>query len=164
MFGLAGQHGADAHAFHPGSFYPVGQLIGDLLVHVHQYLSGNGMAHPLQGETPDYTVSQGFDDFLSVLDRPALQTVDGTAVLLVHHYILGNVDQSACKVARIGGLQSRIGQALAGSIGGYEELYNRKPLLEVASNRELDDVPGRLSHQSPHATKLTDLAPGAPSA
>src|SRR5690606_41787715 len=67
-----------------------------------------------------------------------------------------------CKVAGIGGLERRIGQTLAGAVGGDEVLQHVQAFAEAGENRVLDDfVSGDLllglGHEAAHAGKLLDL-------
>ena len=137
---LAGQHGADAHRLHANALDPVRDVVGNLLVYVDENLAGNRMAHPLQGELPGDAVAQRLDDLLAILDRALVDAVDGAAVHLVHHHVLGDVDQPPGQVAGVGGLQRGVRQPLAGAVGGDEELGDVEAVLEAGANRQLDDV------------------------
>ena len=77
------------------------------------------------------------------------------------HHVLGHVGQLAGQVARVGRLQGRIGQALAGTVGRAEILQHGQPLAEIGLNRRLDDLARRLGHQTAHAGQLPNLLDAA---
>ena len=80
-----------------------------------------------------------------------------SAILLGDHQILRHVDQPPCQVARVGGLQRGVGQALARAVGRDEVLQNIKTLAEIGRDRRLDDRAVRLGHQATHSSELADL-------
>ena len=77
------------------------------------------------------------------------------------HQVLRHVDQAPGQVAGIRGLQRRIGQTLAGAVGGDEVLQNVQALAEVRRDRGLDDRAVGLGHQAAHAGELADLGRAA---
>src|ERR1035441_8764636 len=101
------------------------------------------------------------------LDHLVFAFVDGldpnavgrAAIVLANNHVLRHIHQFAGHVTRVGGLEGGVGQTLAGAVGRDEVLEHRKSLTEVGENRFLDDVAGRLGHQSAHAGKLADLLP-----
>ena len=70
---------------------------------------------------------------------------------------LRHAGQLAGQVARVGGLQSGIGQTLAGAVGGGEVFEHRKAFAEVGLDGGLDDGPRRLGHEAAHAAELANL-------
>ncbi len=97
-------------------------------------------------------------DYIAAIDHGADgNTGLGFAVFGDDDAVLGDVDQAPGQIPRIGGLERRIGQALAGAVGGIEILQNRQPFLEVRNDRGFDDFPGRLGHQAAHASQLFHL-------
>ena len=63
----------------------------------------------------------------------------GAAVLLARDHVLGHVHQAAGQVARVGGAEGGVGEALAGTVGGDEVLEDRHALAEVAPHGHIDD-------------------------
>ena len=81
----------------------------------------------------------------------------GLAVLLADDHVLGDVDQAPGQVARVGGAQRRVRQALPGAVRGDEVLEHRQPLDEVGLDRALDVLALRVGHDAAHARQLADL-------
>ena len=81
----------------------------------------------------------------------------GAAVVLVDDAVLGDVDETARQVARVGGLQGGVGETLTGAVRRVEVLEHRQAFLEVGDDRRLDDLARRLGHQAAHAGKLLHL-------
>src|SRR3989337_459467 len=79
------------------------------------------------------------------------------AILLGHDAVLRHVDETPREIARVGRLERRVGQTLAGAVGRVEVLEHRQPLLEVGDDRRLDDLARRLGHQTAHAGQLLHL-------
>ena len=69
--------------------------------------------HVQRGDAAQNTLTQRLNDFATFHQRFQHQTFTGTAIILDHHQILGNVHQTTGQVARVGRLQCRIGQTLA---------------------------------------------------
>ena len=86
-----------------------------------------------------------------------LDPVLGAAVLLADDHVLRHVDQAPGEVARVGGAQRRVGEALAGAVGRDEVLEDRQALHEVRLDRALDDLALRIGHETAHARQLADL-------
>src|ERR671921_1085844 len=79
------------------------------------------------------------------------------AVLVVHHDILGDVDEAAGQVAGVGGTQGRVGLALSSAVGRGEVLQHREALHKVALDGLLDDLTLRVGHQAAHACELGEV-------
>ena len=79
------------------------------------------------------------------------------AVLVVHDDILGDVDEAAGQVARVGGTQGRVGLALPRAVGRGEVLQHREALHEVTLHGLLDDLTLRVRHQAAHAGELGEV-------
>ena len=159
VLGLAGQHRADAHGLDADLLDVLRELVGDFLVEVDDDRAGDRMLDPVQGEAAGDAVAQRLDDVLTVLDRLPVDAVDGAAIILAHHHVLGDIDQAAGQVAGVGRLERRVGQPLAGAVGRDEELDHGQAFLEVASDGQLDDLARRVGHQPPHSGELADLLP-----
>ena len=122
------------------------------------------MTSPVNGSTifssvvaADDAVAQRLDDLAALDDRPGLDAVHRAAVDLVDDDVLRHVHQPAGQVARVGGLERRVGQPLARAVRRDEVLENRQPFTEVRRDRRLDDLARRLRHQAAHAGQLADL-------
>ena len=79
------------------------------------------------------------------------------AVLLADDHVLRDVDETPRQVARVGGAERRVGEALAGAVGRDEVLEHRQALHEVRLDRPLDDLALRIRHQAAHAGELAEL-------
>ena len=77
--------------------------------------------------------------------------------MIRNDHVLRHVDQAASQVARVGGLQCRIGQALARAVGRDEVFQHRQAFAEVGLDRLLDDFARRLRHQAAHTRQLANL-------
>ena len=97
------------------------------------------------------------DDLAALDHRLHRQALGRAAVLLDDDAVLRHVDQPAGQIARVRGLQRRVGQTLARAVGRVEVFENGQPLLEVGDDRRLDDLARRLGHQAAHAGELLDL-------
>ena len=135
----------------------VGDLVGDDLVLLDDRLVGDRVADRVAGRAADDHVLQLDLDRLALVDRRLGDAVERAAVDLVDDDVLRHVGELAGEVARVGGLQGGVGQALAGAVGRAEVLEHRQAFAEVGLDRRLDDLAGRLGHQAAHAAELADL-------
>ncbi len=87
----------------------------------------------------------------------------GAAIDLANDHVLRDVHQTAGQIARVGGTQSRVGQALSRAVRGDEVLKHRQALHEVGLDRSLDDLALRVGHQAAHTRQLADLLEGTTS-
>ena len=76
----------------------------------------------------DDAVAQRLDDLARFDDRARFDAVDRAAVVLVDDDVLRDVDQTARQVARVGGLERRVGQTLAGAVRRDEVLHAPRAL------------------------------------
>lgn len=106
--------------------------------------------------TEDTSAERG-DDLAGVDDRRHRQTGFGSAIDMRDDAILRDVDETAGQVTGVGGLQSRICQALAGAVRRVEVLVDGQAFLEVRDDRRLDDFTRRLGHEAAHAAQLAHL-------
>ena len=67
------------------------------------------------------------------------------------------VHQTAGQITRVSGTQRRVGQTLAGAVGGNEVLQNGQALAKVRLNRTVDDLALRVGHQAAHTGELANL-------
>ena len=79
-------------------------------------------------DAADDAVAQRLDDLAALDDRPRLDAVERAAVVLVDDDVLRHVDQTAGQVARVGGLERRVGQTLARAVRRDEVLQHRRGL------------------------------------
>src|SRR5215213_2330033 len=79
------------------------------------------------------------------------------AVLVVHDDVLGDVDETAGQVARVGGTQGRVGLALSGAVGRGEVLEDREAFHKVGLHGLLDDLTLRVRHQATHTGELGEV-------
>ncbi|MBT9148645.1 MAG: hypothetical protein DDT28_00055 [Dehalococcoidia bacterium] len=80
---------------------------------------------------------RGQDSLFGRLAEP--ESIFSPAILLLDDHLLGYIDEPSSKIATIRGAQSRVGQALAGTMGRNEILQDGKSLAEVGFYREFDD-------------------------
>ena len=106
-------------------------------------------------------VGQADFDLLAAVDHALGDALGGAAVVRGDHDVLGHVGQFAGQVARVGRLQGRVGQTLAGTVRGTEVFQHGQPLAEIRLDRRLDDLARRLGHQTAHAGQLANLLDAA---
>ncbi len=128
----ARQHRTDADLL-DAAFLDVGRLLlVDLLVDVDDDLAGERVDDLLERDAADDAVAQRLDDLARLDDRPRLDAVHRAAVDLVDDDVLRHVDEAAGQVARVGGLQRRVGEALAGAVR-RDEVLEAPPALHGSS-------------------------------
>ena len=142
-----------------------GQLFGDLLVDPDDDVAFV-VALVFESHAADDAVAQRLDDFARFDDRLDEDAFGGAAIGLGDDHVLRHVHQAAGQVAGIGRLQRGIGQSLTGAVRRNEVLQHVEAFAEVGRRWGLDDLAGRLGHQSAHTGELADLlfgSAGAPS-
>ena len=159
--GLASERRTHPDALDPRLLQRGDGLLVDQAAGGNQDAAAAGIFHVDRGAAAEDAVGQRLDDVAAVHHVGDLQPLLGSAVLLGDDDVLGYVDEAARQVAGIGGLQRRVGEALAGAVGRVEILEHGQPLLEVGHDRRLDDLAGGLGHQPPHAGELLHLCGGA---
>ena len=102
-------------------------------------------------------LAQRLDHFAALDQRLHRHAVGGPAIILGDDEVLRDVDEAAREVARVRGLQRRVGEALARAVRADEVLQHVQALAEVRRDRRLDDRAVRLRHQSAHPGELPDL-------
>ena len=141
------------------------ELIDPPLVEQRSTFDGNPgtvrVRQVVRHHPPEHTLTQRLDDVTAFDERVEHQTVVRAAVLLGHHEVLCNVDQTSREITRIGGLQRRVRQALAGAVRGDEVLQDVQTFPEVGGDRRLDNRSVRLGHQAAHSGELPNLGRGA---
>ncbi len=148
---LAGEHRTNFHPFHTRVLNIVGDDFGDLLTGRDDGLAGEAVLDGLRRDPPYDPVAKSLDDLTGLDDGSYVDALDGSAVRLGDDDILRDIHQASGQVARIGRLEGRIGQTLAGSVSRDEVLQHGKPFAEVARNGRLDDLAGRLGHETAHS-------------
>src|SRR6185369_2047846 len=101
-FALAGKHGSDLYLLNPCIFYPLDQILVNFLVHFNQYLIRQWIMDVFKGNSSENTVADRFNNFPSFCQRGNNQAVQCSAIGFSDDRILGDVDQSAGQVARVG--------------------------------------------------------------
>ena len=153
----AGQHRTDADLLDAAFLDRLGLLLVDVVVDVDDHAAAERVEDLLERDAADDAVAQRLDDLAALDDRPRLDAVHRAAIDLVDDDVLRDVDETARQVARVGGLERRVGQTLAGAVRGDEVLHDREAFTEVRGDRRLDDLARRLGHQAAHARQLADL-------
>src|ERR1019366_6108022 len=161
--GLAGEHRANLDLLDTGCLYRTSQVFGDLLIDVNDDVAFV-VLDLLQRDAAHDTVAQRLDDFARLHDGGDVDAIDRAAIVFADDHVLRHVHQTPGQIARIRGLESGIGQALAGAVGGDEVLQHRQAFAEVGGDRGLDDFARGLGHQAAHAGELTNLLLGTASA
>ena len=156
----AGQCGAHLDFVDACRFEHVEHVFVEHLAGAEQLLLRFRVLHFDRGHAAEDAVAQRLDHFAAFDQRALVHAVLRAAVVFDHDQVLRHVDQAACQVARVRGLQRRVRQALAGAVGGDEVLQNVQAFAEVRGDRRLDDRAVRLGHQAAHAGQLADLRGG----
>ena len=115
------------------------------------------MHHIFGHRATQYAVTQGFNDLTAFNDGAHDLTVGRATVVFDDHQVLRYVNQAACQVARVGGFQRRVSQALTCAVGGDEVLQHIQTFAEVRSDRGFNDGAIRLGHQATHTRQLANL-------
>ena len=82
-------------------------------------------------DAADDAVAQRLDDLAALDDGPRLDAVERAAVAIGDDHVLRHVDETARQVARVGGLERRVGETLARAVRRDEVLEHREPFAEV---------------------------------
>src|ERR1700761_3599344 len=143
--GFTGKHGANANALDTSTLHRVGKLFGDFLVDVNDDVAFE-VLDLVERDAANDTVAQWFDFDAGFDNGFDVDAVIGAAIALVDDYVLRDVDEAASEVARVGGLERRIGQALTRTVRRDEVLQHVEAFAEVGSNRRLDNLARRLRH------------------
>src|SRR4029450_11516189 len=108
-----------------------GVLLVELLVAVDDGLAGERVGDLLERDAADDALAERLDDLARLHDRPRVDAVHRPAVDLVDDDVLRAADQTAREVARVGRLQRRVGETLAGAVGRDEVLHDLEAFAEV---------------------------------
>src|SRR5690606_31691825 len=162
--GFAGKRRADLDFIHSQAVDVVDQIL------VQQRAGGNrgflvfGIDDVAGRDAAQDAVAQRLDDFTALDQRLHGVAVRGAAIDLGDDEVLRHVDQTAGQVTRVGRLERRVGQALAGAVGRDEVLQYVPAFAEVRRNGRFNDGAIRLGHQAAHARQLADLGGRTPGA
>ena len=131
--GLARQRRSDRNLRDARYYQLVGLIESDGLVAIDQDFPGlrvcqRGCSQP----SGDPVLQRDVAVRSRTLRRPAVQ---GSAVLALHDYFLGDVDQPAREVPAACRVKRRVRQSLASTVGGQEVFQCRQPLAEVRFDR-----------------------------
>jgi len=121
-----------------------------------QHLPGARLQNILCRHASQHALAQRFDNIPALNERRHRNAVRGAAVDLGDDEILRHIDEAPREVARIGRLQRRVCEALAGAVGGDEVLQDVQTLAEVSRDRRFDDRAVGFGHKTAHARKLAD--------
>ncbi len=105
--------------------------------------------------TPENAFSQRLADSLRCIFTNPLASV-GFTVNSVDDQILCHIHQPAGEVSSVSRTQRRISQPLARAVSGDEVFQGGQTFAEVGADRQGDDPPRRVSHQSTHTSQLAD--------
>ena len=97
----------------------------------------------MYGDTSENPLSEGFHNFVLVLDGRSDKSPEGAAVFLGDDDFVGNVHEPPGEVTCVSSLEGGVGQTLTCSVGGDEVLEHRHTLLEVGRNRVFDNFISR---------------------
>ncbi len=154
---LTGEHRADLNRLDRRLVDTVGGNVVDLLAGSHDDLTGLRIHDIVDRNAAENTLAERHHHFIVFLDLGAYEAAESAAVLLVDDHVVSHINQTTGQITGVGGLQSRVGQTLSGTVGGDEVLQHRQTLLEVGQNRVLDDLTAlgtallRLGHKATHA-------------
>ena len=155
---LAGQHRADRHRVDAGPLDRVDRVLVD------QPAGRRARPRPISGSStstaaqrPRMRSASGAMIVAALDDGAGQQAAGRAAILLGDDRVLRDIDEPAGQIARIGGLQRRVGETLAGAVRRVEVFEDGQTLLEVRDDRGRDDLARGLGHQPAHPGQLLDL-------
>src|SRR5258706_2094859 len=154
---LATQHRAYAHLLNMRGLDSLCTVFGDLAAAFDDDLAGFRMLDVFGRGAAEDALGKRSHDLPAVDDGLHADAFLGAAVFRGDNAVIRHVDQAPGQITRIGRLQRRVGQALAGAMRRVEIFENGEPFGEVEKDRRLDDFAGRLGHQPAHARQLLHL-------
>ena len=159
VLGLAGEQGAQLDLAQAGVPHALQVVHGlDMLAAGHDDLAGLGVDDVVEGAAADQV---GVERGLARLHQVVGDALVGTAVLLAHDHVLGDVDQTTGQVTGVGRVRGRVDQALTGAVGRDEVLERHEALAEVGLDGQVDGLAGHIGHQAAHTRELAQLGLGA---
>ena len=162
LLALTGEDGADLHLGDRRLLDLGGSLLVDLFIGSDDQFAGDRVDDVVDGAATEDALIERCDDVLSLLDLTTDNTAERAAVLLGNDHIGGDIDETTGQVTGVGGLECRIGESLAGTVGGDEVVEYGETLLEVGQDRILHRLSAlttadRLGHQTTDTGELLDL-------
>ena len=154
---IASEPAADLDFLQAQLFDLAGDVGRDQFVLADDHLIGNRVDDVRPAHAAANRVGQTNLDFFTAVDDALGDALGRAAVLHRNDDVLRHVGKLAGQVARVGRLERRVGQTLAGTVRRAEILEHRQAFAEVGLDRRLDDLAGRLGHQAAHAAELTHL-------
>ncbi len=158
---VAGHRAADLDLLQAHRFDLAGNVHRDQLVFADHDIVGNRVDDVRAADAALNRVGQADFDLLATVNHPLGDALRGAAVVQGDDDVLGHVGQFAGQIARVGRLQRRVGQALAGAVRGTEVFQHGQALAEVRLDRRFDDLARGLRHQTAHAGQLANLLDAA---
>ena len=130
-------------------------------IRVQQNLTRFRIQHILCQKTPHESILQ----YLNSPLRRRRQTgtlayeidADDITVILTHDNILCNIDKTTRKITRVSRSKCRIRQTLTGAMGRNKVIRYGKTFTEIGLDWQVDDLTGRIGHESAHTSELTHL-------
>ena len=154
---IAGHGAANLNLFQAQLFDLAGDLGGDQFVFADDHFIGDRVDDVGAAHAAADRVGQADFDLFAAVDDALRDALRRAAIFHRDHDVLRHVGQLAGQVTRVGRLEGRIGQALAGTVRRAEVLEHRQAFAEVGLDRRFDDLAGRLGHQTAHAAELAHL-------
>ena len=155
---VAGHRAADLDLVQAQLFDLAGDVGRDHLVFADDHFVGDRVDDVGAADAAADRVGQADFDLLAAVDDALGDALRRAAVVHRDDDVLGDVGQLAGQVTRVGRLQGRIGQTLAGTVRRAEVLEHGQAFAEVRLDRRLDDLAGRLGHQTAHAGRAGESA------
>ena len=159
--GVARHRAADLDLLEAHLLDLAADLGGDQLVLVDDHLVGDRVDDVGPADATLDRVGQVHLDLFAAVDDALGDALGRAAVVGGDDHVLRHVGQLAGEVARVGRLEGRVGQTLAGAVRAGEVLEHGEAFAEVGLDGRLDDLAGRLGHQAAHAAELPHLLDAA---
>ncbi len=159
--GVAGHGTADLNLFQAHGLDLPRHVHGDQVVFANDDVVGDRVDDVRTADAALDRVGQADLDLLAAVDHALGDALGRAAVVRGDHDVLRHVGQLAGEVTRVGRLQGRIGQTLAGAVGGAEILQDRQTFAEIRLDGRLDDFARWFRHQAAHAGQLPNLLDAA---
>src|SRR5579875_3341260 len=158
VLGLTRQHRANLDGGDPGLEDQLGGVLIDFFVALDDLQARVlGMLDVLGGTPADDTIDEGFDRLLPDANVGHGDPLRGPAVVLADDDVLRHVDQTPRQVAGVGRAQRGVGQTLTRTVRRDEVLEDGEPFFERGLDRDFEDAPRRIAHETAHTAELLDL-------
>ena len=138
--GLARQCAANLDLFEPQFLDLPGHLPRDQFVLVYDHFVGDRIHDVGTADAASDAVGETHLDLLPAVDDRLVDALRGAAVLHRHDDVLRHVGEFAGEIARVGRLESRVGQTLTGTVRGTEVFEHGQAFTEIGLDRRLDDL------------------------